>query len=94
MKEIRKLVKYVRDLDKDKKVNIGFLSVISRPDRNLDQEIKNLNLKLKRYCEGNNFLLVDNFNIEESCLNISKLQLNHKRTNMLCQNIKNSMYHY
>ena len=72
MKEIRNIAKCVRDLDKDKKVNIGFLSVISRSDRNLGQEIRDLNLKLKRYCEGNNFLFVDNANIEESCLNNSK----------------------
>ena len=96
MKEIRKLVKCVRDLDKDSKVNIGFSSVISRSDGNLGQEIRDLNLKLKRYCEGNNFLFVDNVNflfvdnvnVEESCLNNSKLHLNHKGTNILCQNIK------
>ena len=77
MKEIRKIVKCVRDLDKDKKVYIGFLSVIIRSYRNLGQEIRDLNLKLKRYCEGNN-LFVDNVNIEEPCLNNSKLHLNHK----------------
>ena len=47
MKEIREIVKCARDLDKDKKVHIGFSSVISRSDRNLGQEIKDLNLKLK-----------------------------------------------
>ena len=94
MKEIRKIVKCVRDLDKDKKVNIGFSSVISRSDRNLGYEVRDLNLKLKRYREGNNFLSVDNVNVEESYLNNSKLHLNHKRINILCQNIKNSIYHY
>ena len=94
MKEIRKIVKCVRDLDKDKKVNIGFSSVISRSDRNLGYEVRDLNLKLKRYCEGNNFLFVDTVNVEESYLNNSKLHLNHKRINILCQNIKNSIYHY
>ena len=58
MKEIRNIAKCVRDLDKDKKVNIGFLSVISRSDRNLGQEIRDLNLKLKRYCEGNTSYLL------------------------------------
>ena len=88
MKEIRKIVKCVRDLDKDKKVNIGFSSVISRSDRNLGQEIRDLNLKLKCYCEGNNFLFVDNVNIEESCLNNSKPHLNHKGTNILSKHQK------
>ena len=91
IKEIRKIVKCVRDLDIDKKVNS---SVISRFDRNLGQEITNLNLELKRYCEGNNFLFADNVNIEESDLKNSKLHLKHNRTNIFCQNIKNSIYHY
>ena len=67
-----------RSRQKDKKVNIGFSSEISRSDRNLVQEIGDLNLKLKRYCEDNNFLSVDNVNVEESCLNNSKLHLNYK----------------
>ena len=70
MKEIRKLVKCLRDLDKDKEVYIGFSSVISRCDRNLVQEIRDLNLKLKDYCEGNNFLFAGNVNVQESCLRI------------------------
>ena len=37
IKEIRKLVKCLRDPDKDNKVNIGFSSAISRSDRNLGQ---------------------------------------------------------
>ena len=94
MKKIRKIVKCVRDLDNYKKVNIGFLSLIYRSGRNFGQEIRDLNLKLKRYCEGNNFLFIDNVNIEESCLNNSKLYLNHKERNILCQNIKISIYHY
>ena len=94
MKGIRKLIKCVRDIDIDKKVNIGFSNVISRSDRNLGQEIRDLNLKLNCCCEGNNFLIVDNVIVEESCLNNSKLHLNHKVTNILCQNIKDSIYHY
>ena len=48
MKEIQKLVECVRDIDEDKKVNFGFSSEIRRSDRNLSQEIRDLNLKLKR----------------------------------------------
>ena len=45
------------------------MSLISRSDRNFGQEIKDLNLKSKQYCEGNNLLFVDNVDVEESCLN-------------------------
>ena len=71
IRKLRKIVKCVRDLDIDNKVNIGFSNVMTRSDRNLGQEIRDLNLKLKRYCEGNNFLLVENVNVEELCLNNS-----------------------
>ena len=49
MKEVRQLVKCVKELDKEEEVKIGFSSVINRSDRNLEKEIVDLNLKLKRY---------------------------------------------
>ena len=94
MKEVRQLVKCVKELDKEEEVKIGFSSVINRSDRNLEKEIVDLNLKLKRYCEGNQFLFIDNDNIDKSCLNNSKLHLNQKGTNVLCQNIRKSLYDY
>ena len=60
-------------LDKEEEVKIGFSSVINRSDRNLEKEIVDLNLKRKRYCKGNHFLFIDNDNINELCLNNSKL---------------------
>ena len=49
LKEVRQLVKFVKELDKEEKVKIGFSGVINRSDRNLEKEIVDLNLKLKRY---------------------------------------------
>ena len=49
MNEVRQLVKCVKELDKEEEVKIGFSSVINRSDRNLEKEIVDLNLKLKRY---------------------------------------------
>ena len=43
MKEVR-LVKCVKELDKEEEVKIGFSSVINRSDRNLEKEIVELNL--------------------------------------------------
>ena len=45
MKEVRQLVKCVKELDKEEEVKIGFSSVINRSDRNLEKEIVDLNLK-------------------------------------------------
>ena len=67
MKEVRQLVKCVKELDKEEEVKIGFSSVINRSDRNLEKEIVDRSLKLKRYGEDNQFLLIDNGNIDRSC---------------------------
>ena len=91
MKEVRQLVKCVKELDKEEEVKIGFSSVINRSDRNLEKETVDLNLKLKRYWEGNQFLFIDNDNIDKSCLKNSKLHLNQKGTNIWCQNIRKSL---
>ena len=48
LKEVRQLVKFVKELDKEEKVKIGFSGVINRSDRNLEKEIADLNLKLKQ----------------------------------------------
>ena len=48
MKEVRQLVKCVKELDKEEEMKIGFSSVINRSDTNLEKEIVDLNLKLKR----------------------------------------------
>ena len=53
-----------------------------------------MNLKLKQYCEDNQFLFIDNDDIDKSCLNKSKLHLNQKGIITLCQNIRKSLYDY
>ena len=48
LKEVRQLVKFVKELDKEEEGKIGFSVVINRSDRNLEKKIVDLNLKLKR----------------------------------------------
>ena len=91
MKEVRQLVKCVKELDKEEEVKIVFSSVIYRSDRNLEKEIADLNLKLKWYCEGNQFIFTDNDNIDKSCLNNSKSHLNQKGTNIVSKYKKGTL---
>ena len=62
---------------------IGFSSVIYRKDKNLQDERNEVNMKLKKYCEGKGFVFIENTNIDESDLNNSKLHLNKKGTSIL-----------
>ena len=88
MKEVRKLVKVVREIDESGKIKIGFSSVIYRKDKDLEDERNEVNVKFKKYCESKEFAFIENNNISESGLNNSKLYLNKKRANILTQNIK------
>ena len=75
MKKVRKLVKVVCEIDESEKIKIGFSSVIYRKDKDLEDEPKEVNVKLKQYCVGKGFFLIENDNIRESGLNNSKLHL-------------------
>ena len=88
MKKIRKLVKVVREIDESEEIKIGFSSVIYRQDKDVDDERKELNSKLKKYCEGKGFAFIENTNVNETGQNNSKLHLNKKGANILAQNIK------
>ena len=78
LKYVRKLVEVIREIDVDKEIKIGFSSIISRTDKNLEQERMEINTKLKKCCEGKGFIFVENSKINESDLNNSKLHLNKK----------------
>ena len=63
MKKLRDLVRCVRDRDRNEKMQIDFSSFISRQDSKLEKEINETNTKLRKYCEGKEFIFVDNINI-------------------------------
>ena len=83
MKKVRKLVKVVREIDESEKIKIGFSSVIYRKDKDLEDERNEVNVKLKKYCEGKGFVFIENANIDESGLNNSKLDFKKKVANIL-----------
>ena len=91
MKKVRKCLKVIRELDNTENIQIGFSSIIERTDKDFSNEVKETNIKLKNYCWGKGFIFVDNDNINESCLNNSKLHLNKKGTQRLAKNILSSL---
>ena len=91
MKKVRKFVEIIRELDNAENIQIGFSSIIQRTDKCLSNEMKETNIKLKNYCLGKGFIFVDNDNINESCLNDSKLHLNKKGIQRLAKNILSSL---
>ena len=81
----------IRELDNSENIQIGFSSIMHRSDKDFSKEISELNVKLKRYYLGKGFIYIDNANVNESCLNDSKLNINKKGTNLLFKNILTSL---
>ena len=73
MKKVRKCVEVIQKLHNTENIQIGFSSIIQKANKDFSNEIKKTNIKLKNYCLGKGFIFVDNDNINESCLNNSKL---------------------
>ena len=91
MKNIRKCVEAIRELDNSENIQIGFSSIMHRSDKYFTKEISELNVKLKKYCLGRGFIYVDNDNINESCVKNSKLHFNKKSINLFSKNIATSL---
>ena len=83
MKKVRDLVKCIYDLDRNEEIQLGFSSNISRQDRKPENDINETNTKLRKYCGGKEFIFVDDWNIDESCLNNRKLHVNKKGSYIL-----------
>ena len=58
MKKVRKLVKAICEIGESAKIKINFSSVILCKDKDLEDERNEVNMKLKKYCEGKGFLFI------------------------------------
>ena len=89
MKMVKKLVKVIKEIDSEKETEIIFSGLIQREDHDFRDQIEEINVKLKTYCESKDFRFVENSNIDGGFLNRSKLHLNKMGTALLCRNIAN-----
>ena len=89
LKKIKKLVHEIREIDKQENVKIAISSIIHRDDKDVSQQIKDTNEKLKSYSESKGFMFIDHWNIDGSCLNKSRLHLNKKGSSYLAKNFIN-----
>ena len=61
-------------------MEIVLSSVIPRDDKDIEDEINELNKKLENPCKGKGMRFIDNSNIKNSSLKRSKLHLNKNGT--------------
>ena len=91
MSKVRKIVSAIQEVDSTRNIQLGFSSIVQRADKDYSKEIKDISTRLKSYCLGKGLIFVDNSNIDESCLNNSKLHLSKKGMQLLSQNILRSL---
>ena len=89
--KIQKVVATVEEMDNERKIKLGFSSVICREDVDKTDENIAANDRLQKYCLSKSLLFVDNSNINASCLNIGKLHLNRQSISILADNFRNSL---
>ena len=85
-----KVVATVEEMDNERKIKLGFSSIICREDVDKTDEIIAVNDRLQKYCLSKGLLFVDNSNIDASYLNRGKLHLNRQGTSVLADNFRKS----
>ena len=76
MTKIWKVVATIKEMDNERKIKLGFSSVIGCEDVDKTDEIVAVSDRLQKYCFSKGLLLVDNSNINTSCSRRGKLHLN------------------
>ena len=66
---------------------LAISNVITRKDKNeIDKKVETFNSKLSKFCKKNKIDIIDNKNLDDSCLNYKQLHLNRKGNSYLANN--------
>ena len=66
---------------------LAISNVIRRNDKNeIDKKVETLNIKLSKFCKKNKINIINNKNLDDSCLNYKQLHLNRKGNSYLANN--------
>ena len=60
MKMVKKLVKVIQEIDSEKETEIIFSGLIQGEDLDFRDQMEEINVKLKRYCESKRYRFVEN----------------------------------
>ena len=89
MKNIRKIVKSIRDCSKNTQVLLS--GIINREDGNSDDKISEINTRMASHSEDQGLIFTNNNNIDGTCLNRGRLHLNKKGYSKFSHNLIESM---
>lgn len=85
IENLEKICDYSKNNSKNTKIVISTLT-IRADDKELGKKAKELNVSLEKFAEKSGFEIINNNNIDESCLSKKKLHLNQKGKSYLANN--------
>ena len=72
-------------------IQAGFSGITERRDHDLGEKIRDINARLKRFCNSEGFFFIDNSNIDESSLNKSLLYSSRYGNRLFSGNLINAL---
>ena len=84
--EVNNAVELARKIESETNARIILSELVARSDDVSTDSVKTVNRKLKKFCNQNNWKLVQHQNITTNDLNQSGLHLNNKGKNILFNN--------
>ena len=72
-------------------IQVGFSEIIEWRDHYLGEKIKDINERLKRFCNSKGFFFIDNSNVDENSLNKSLLHLSKYGNRFFSGNLINAL---
>ena len=83
LQKIRKVISTIKKNDTDDNIEIASSSIIHHFDHDFVDKVSETNKKLENLCKGEGMIFINNNNIDNNCLNRSKLNLNKSGTSLL-----------
>ena len=89
--DIESVVELARKIESETNARIILSELVGRSDNVSSDSVKTVNRKLKKFCNQNNWKLVQHQNITTNDLNQSGLHLNNRGNNILFNNFVNCL---
>ena len=80
-----------RKIEMESNAEVILSELVSRSDYVPNDAVKAVNKRLLKYCNQNDWRMIEHKNIDRNCLNKSGLHLNEKGNNILFRNFVNAL---
>ena len=91
LQKIMKVISSTKEFDTDDNIKIALPSITHRSGHDFGDKINETNRKLNNLCKDKGMIFINNSNINNSCLNRSKLHSKKSGTSLLIKNFSKAV---